>query len=638
MFSNLVIAIPVAAIMTLVAFYLIWRIKSGTGIYFTLYITGMMLLMNALAVSIMSNFLVFPMIVVNAAFMSLGAIPLLQGKNIAGRKYVLVFAILMSLSEFFMGGFLNAIQTGSTLNLLSWINNPWFTSVMGAEMLFSVSVSIRKEGSWSTASTFALALTLIMIASPTTFPHNQSFFTVSVWTSSIIMILSTVLVYESLYRQKLRKTQDTTLSLEIMLIFLSMMTGLFLVFIVSSWILISLTMVAGMIWVIYRTCSEKTSNNTNYLRNRNWAFLFILITFVMEWFMGAALDFISGEFGTGLSGFIDSMSLPWISSGIVAPFWDAANVILTVTGSVWFLIMMGTEMGILAVSKITVTKQRENRVRLALMITAYALYTIYIPAFSPLASKVQFIPYMWSMGIGTLGPASTSVIIPGIIGTYAVSASLSFMFGSRQICSVTCMAPLMYQGTFYDSLKTYNRSSALGRKTLTSRIRPWFSFIVIAVSIFILVSAVISYMNTAGIISFSIMGVDISVLAYTVWFNLLWYIVFVSIPFMGTYACVTQGWCYWGTFNQFMSRIGLFRLKVKSSNTCLTCKTVDCASACPVGLTDMRKPFIDKGYFRAYKCVGVGDCVEACPYDNIFFYDVRHFLREKLSFRGKQEK
>ena len=106
----------------------------------------------------------------------------------------------------------------------------------------------------------------------------------------------------------------------------------------------------------------------------------------------------------------------------------------------------------------------------------------------------------------------------------------------------------------------------------------------------------------------------------------MWYIVFVSIPFMGAFACVTQGWCYWGVFNQAVSRIGLFRLKVKDPQVCLNCKTVDCANACPVGITDMRAEFIKKGEMRSIKCIGIGECVDACPHKNIFIYDVRHAI------------
>ncbi|EQD42117.1 hypothetical protein B1B_14201 [mine drainage metagenome] len=40
--------------------------------------------------------------------------------------------------------------------------------------------------------------------------------------------------------------------------------------------------------------------------------------------------------------------------------------------------------------------------------------------------------------------------------------------------------------------------------------------------------------------------------------------------------------------------------------------------------------FRTKGEFRSTKCCGVGDCVGACPYGNMYLYDVRHWVRGKL--------
>jgi polyferredoxin len=71
-------------------------------------------------------------------------------------------------------------------------------------------------------------------------------------------------------------------------------------------------------------------------------------------------------------------------------------------------------------------------------------------------------------------------------------------------------------------------------------------------------------------------------------------------------------------------------LKVKNSSQCVSCETKDCALACPVGLSTQPGSFISDGQFKNSRCVGVGDCVEACPYENIFFYDVRNFLKEKV--------
>jgi len=93
-----------------------------------------------------------------------------------------------------------------------------------------------------------------------------------------------------------------------------------------------------------------------------------------------------------------------------------------------------------------------------------------------------------------------------------------------------------------------------------------------------------------------------------------------------------MGWCYTGTISAFFSRIGFFRLKVYDKEVCKRCTTVDCAKSCPVGLVDMPGHFRTKGQFRSSKCCGVGDCVEACPYGNMYFFDVRHWVRSRLGF------
>ena len=188
----------------------------------------------------------------------------------------------------------------------------------------------------------------------------------------------------------------------------------------------------------------------------------------------------------------------------------------------------------------------------------------------------------------------------------------------------------MYQGTFYDSMKEFNRSSKLGRKFLTSRISSLYKVIASLVISSIVIAAILSYLNSVGIISFSFFGTDIAYFLYIFYFNFLWYIIFISIPFVGTYGCVSTGMCHIGLFNQFISRFGLFRLKVKDPAVCVSCKTKDCAKACPVGLTHSPGSFIKSGQFRSHKCIGVGDCVSACPYENEYFYDVRGWLKGRL--------
>ncbi|MCI4365847.1 MAG: hypothetical protein L3K10_07320, partial [Thermoplasmata archaeon] len=116
------------------------------------------------------------------------------------------------------------------------------------------------------------------------------------------------------------------------------------------------------------------------------------------------------------------------------------------------------------------------------------------------------------------------------------------------------------------------------------------------------------------------------------YFGVLWYVMFVTIPYTGNYNCVTMGWCYTGQISGAFSRIGLSRLKVRDKNVCKSCSTLDCAKSCPVGLVDMVGSFRTRGFYRSAKCCGVGSCAGACPYGNLYLYDVRHFLSEKLGF------
>lgn len=622
--------LALASAMAAFSCFLIWEVKRGSRMDVVLYLTGMMIAMNlgAYFYLIDRNTLSY-VLLANSAYMFFGLAPIIYGRRL-GRSpsTVVAFVILMNLAELSMGALFYSWTTGSPASVLDAVQNYWYLGSMGAEMSFSL--ALTPSGNLRNYLLFLLPISVI---SPVAF-NNQQYAEATIWSTTILMLLATVLIYEILYKDKLRATQDTTTTLELMLLFTAMMGGEFTYYLTGNWALYDVSMISSMIWFIYRSIEGPSGRRTNYLRNAKWTFTFILITFVMEWLMGGVMDFVTGVFSPGLQGFLSSLALGWVPSLVGIPY-DFLSLVATVTGSQWFLIMMGTEMGLLALFRLRELKKLENKIRVILMVSAYGIYTIFIPYFSPLASKLAFIPYMWSMGLGTLGPVSRDFLF-GIIGTYAVSAFLSAIFGSRQICSVTCTAPTMYQGTFYNSLKVFNRTSRIGRKTLTSRIRPFVKVIALTVWITLIAAAVVSFLDQEGIIDFTIMGVDTTVFLYSLYFNFLWYLVFIASPFFGTYACATQGWCSWGTFNQISSRIGLFKLRVRDPQACLNCKTKDCANACPVGNTDMAGHFIREGQFKSVRCIGVGDCVEACPYDNILFYDIRHWIREKVG-RWKRE-
>lgn len=638
----------IAALMASFSIYLLYLIKKGIDgipLIIVIYLAGSMVSMflplsyyfSAPTIGNLATVLAS-----SSGYMILGLIPIvyLITKNskpkLRDRWYVLgIFSVIMVISEASMGQAFYSIIYHSFGNFLLGVQNYWYQATMIAEMIFTLVYGFTKlDRGLRNLLLFTLP---IMAISPAIIDVKSYVFT-AIWISASLMVIATVAIYEILYKERLRASSYTFTAVELMVIYALMMAGEFTYYLVSSWYLYDFAMLTGMFWFIYRSIQGPSSMKGSYIKDQKLAFSIIALTFVMEWFMGGVLDFEEGVISPGIGGFISSLSLGFVSPlsyfGLGSLF-DFLSIFGTVTGSAWFLVMMGTEMGLLAVFRIRELKNKENKIRFLLMIGAFAIYTIYLPSFSPISNEIQYIPYMWSMGIGTDGPVTSSVLLSGIIGTYAVSAILSFMFGSRQICSVTCSAPLMYQGTFYDSTKVFNRKSYLGRKTLTSKLKPWFKFVILGVWVVYLASAVVSYLNSINVISFDIFGNDLTVFLYSFFFNFLWYVVFISIPFMGTYACATQGWCSWGSFNQAVSSIGFWKLKARDPSVCLNCKTVDCANACPTGLTDMRASFIKKGEFKSFKCIGVGNCVEACPHDNILFYDVRHWLRDKIRKRRK---
>jgi polyferredoxin len=623
--NPIILSLLISVLMLAVMVYIIYEVekwKSDRRVLVGLYIEGMMLTMNLGAYLYLLYHDVTYFLIMNGGYMVFALYLILQITNIRKEFAYLIFSVLMVSSEALMGALIFTLQTGLPATIDSSVENPWFVGVMMIEMALTLYFSFSRLN--GNMRKYLVALLLLM----PWFPENFGVY--AFWLSTFIMIAATIVIYETLYKDRLRATQDTFTVLELMWIFSLMMVGEFLYYLYSSLLLFDLSMIVAMVWFAYRASVGPSPIKGNYIRDAKTAFAIIFSTFVMEFFMGAVLDFVNGVFSPGVNGFISSLTLPWLAPNTpLNVLWDGVDIVGSVLGSVWFLIMMGIEMGFLAFKKMLEIKVREVRVRMSLMILAYAIYSIYLPNFSPISSQLPYIPYMWSMGIGTMGGVTNSVLL-GLIGTYVVYAVLSFLFGSRNLCAVSCTAPLMYQGNFYDSLKVFNRTSELGRKTLTSKTGKWYKVVAVGVSIGVLIAAIISYLNNLGIISFTVESVDITSLIYFIWFDILWYIVFISIPFMGTFACVTQGWCYWGVFNQAVSRIGLFRLKVKDPQVCVSCKTIDCANACPVGLTDMRGEFIKKGEFKSIKCIGIGECVDACPHKNIFFYDVRLWIKEKL--------
>ena len=549
--------------------------------------------------------------------------------------------VLVLLNEFFMGWAFQLASGGARLLtgspgplglFSSVVSSYWFLFTMSFEMALTTFM-LRHE--IPRVYLYLIAFqSAVMFLSPTAFASAQ-WAAFAVYAGSAGMVILFVYVFEYLARNHMIESRFSNYLLSLMAAYAMMMAGLYMWEVFASETLFAFSIVLEMaIYLDLVLAGKTTAVLKQWLSSPWWVLGVLSALFVGEFFMGALLDAqINGPqallSGAGL---VPTSGNPL--SAIAGSVYDFLAFFGAVTASPWFLIMMGAEMGALVAFRIRSVRELETRVRLVLVMVAYAVYAVFLPYFLIPGNVLPKLPFLgWSMGVGTAGPVAPALLV-GLVGTYISSGALSFLFGSRQVCSMFCTAALMYQGTFYDKMKTFNRSSRLGRKYLTSRLSSIYRGTFALVWGSLIAAVAISYLDSIGLLNLSVFGTDPTEFLYTFYFGFLWYLIFVTIPFVGTYGCVSMGWCHWGTFNQLVSRLGFFRLKVKDPAICVTCPTKDCAQACPVGLTDLPGNFMSKGEFKSSKCIGVGDCVGACPYNNEYFYDVRNWLRRKRHKAG----
>ncbi len=526
--------------------------------------------------------------------------------------------------------FLSSASAGLFSAVMQSISNYWFIFPMSLEMALTT-IFLRKHVPKFVAAILAFQ-SAVMLFSPTAVSafHWGS---ATVYISASVMTAMLVTIFEYLYRRNSVHRYFGNYILMLLAAYAVMMAGVFIWQYNGNVMAFSAGTVLNMIIFLHLAMSPDRPTKGKklfWLADKKWSFGFLLLVFIAEFFMGGTID---NQF-FGASAYVSSLGLiPLSGVPYAIPAKGAYDFVMGVSGislSPWFYVMMGFEMGALIAFKARKTRSRETVIRLGLMMTAYALYTVYLPSFffaDP--AKVPFIG--WSMGVGTAGAFAPLYLVP--IGlSYVVTAVLSLLFGSRNLCSTLCPAPAMYQGTFYNAMKKFNRESGTA-KSLTSADRLG-GLVYRSVSLTIYsamgIAAVLSYMTSIGLVDANIYGTDPTLFIYLLIFGFGWYLVFILMPFVGSYGCINTGMCSWGNFNRFFSKFGLFRLKVKDTNQCVTCETKDCASACPVGNYGQPGSFIKTGEYRDSRCVGIGDCVDACPYENIFFYDVRHWVKGKF--------
>jgi polyferredoxin len=368
-----------------------------------------------------------------------------------------------------------------------------------------------------------------------------------------------------------------------------------------------------------------------------WVFEILLFTFLAEFFLGALLDLlIAGPTFLQFIPFLpySGSTLQVVGLAVYNGLWFGAAIL----ASAWFLIVMGFTMGMLVVFKIRETRERALRYRLALMIAVYGLAAIYIPSLAsstPLTTNPALanLPVIgWGFGLRSGGPFESTAFF-AILFMYAFVAVLTVLFGRKALCSVMCGAALLYQGTTVSEMRGFNQTSRVGRYFLGSQLSTAYLVASSLALVSLFATSLLGVLHLLPTVTLANGVVDTSALPLPVelYFGALWFAMFVSVPYVGTYNCATTGFCHWGALSIPFAKVGLFRLKVKDRKVCQACTTFDCAKACPVGLVDMPLSFRTTGEYRSTKCCGVGDCVSACPYGNMYHQDVRFWFRRRLN-------
>jgi polyferredoxin len=641
------------------AIFTAWLIKKGSEIK-TLIDAGIVLFLLSMMTTIFLSLVVYvfvqssisllELIAVNVAVGGLTAfvfLSLIRGGNesviknkLRNTRPILIglIVVLVILSEVFMGwifAFLGGtVSISGGLQRVYWAlihssSSFWFIFMMSAEMaitLFFIRSKLPKVFGIIMASQ-----TIIMVLSPTAIA-NSLWTALSLAAGSAVMIFLFIYIFEFMYKNRTISSGIVNYLLFLMLAYALMMVGQFVWLLNGDATVFVLSIIVEMIVYFVIVLDEKKLISINpklWQSMPYWVFGMLVLLSIAEFFMGAVLDIqaYGTSYFTGVA--FASTSGPFLQA-IGAGFYNFITFFSAISLSPWYLIMMGIEMGTLVALRIKYTRELETKIMFVLMIIAYSIYTVLIPVFIMPDEVLRQTPWLgWTMGIGSSGAIGPTVLL-ALLGTFLVSGILSFLFGSRQLCSVVCMAPLMYQGTTIDALKSFNETSPLARKLLTNKISSFYKVAASVVWISLLAAGVVSYLTSVGVLDLSIFGMDPAFFLYLFYFGFLWYVLWMLMPFVGTYACVSTGMCGWGTFNQCISRVGLFRLTVKDRAICSQCPTLDCAHVCPTGLTDLPSEFIAKGEYRNYKCIGCGNCVSACPYQIMSFYDVRRWIRERL--------
>ncbi|MCI4346314.1 MAG: hypothetical protein L3K07_06125 [Thermoplasmata archaeon] len=556
--------------------------------------------------------------------------------------YILPLVLLgLVASDLLLGG-ISTLASGATSHPTLWnaiataVLSPAFLLAAAAQMIAAVlflprTVDLRIRG-------LLAGQAGLLLFGPTTMPL-AGWSAISTYLGSALMVAMFVTTLQFIYRQKQLAPSTSRLLVRWSAVAMLTAAGWFLWHLDATDLLLVPAAVAQLVSVLYVGLTPEPATEEArlpWLLHPFWVFQILLFTFLTEFFLGALVDLSVA--GPGFLQYIPFLPLSGAGSALAgAAVYDGLWFAAAILASAWFLVLLGFTMGSLVVFKMRETHEKPQRYRLALMIAVYALAAIYIPSFAsstPLASvpALANLPVIgWGFGLRAGGPFESGIFL-AILIMYASVGVLTLLFGRKALCSVMCGAALMYQGTAINEMRAFNQSSRVGRYFLGSQLSTAYTVASSLALVSLFGTSLLGVLRLLPTVQVANGQFDTSALPLPIelYFGALWFVMFVSTPYIGTYSCATTGFCHWGALSLPFAKVGMFRLKVKDRKVCQACTTFDCAKACPVGLVDMPQYFRTTGEYRSTKCCGVGDCVGACPYGNMYHQDVRLWLRRRL--------
>lgn len=329
------------------------------------------------------------------------------------------------------------------------------------------------------------------------------------------------------------------------------------------------------------------------------------------------------------SGFLEALSA---SNNIVISYiWGSYLLIMMTSMLPFYVIMMGAEMSILVIERYRYAKNKQVKDWTVGILMGVPLFVVLIPYYTP--------GYIFGMsGMLSKYDPFLRLTVVGLTLSLAGILSTVVLKGRRVYCNLICMSAHMWSNSYYHNFRRLNReylrtphASPRGRDAIHHPIKlpsMDLSSIMSILSAGIMVGTLVwEYGIMFGFLRApKVFGRTVDPLELLGMFtlNYIWWFFFYMTPIAGTFSCARDGWCGFGSMLGVFNKLS-FKVRPLNRETCLSCETKSCSN-CPVGI-DVYGEIVNRGYVNIVKCVGCGECLEECPYQNLEFRDLMSRLR-----------